>query len=226
VRMEAVVARERRTARQFYRLERAPNPPSLSKSQRSTRPRARASPDRAGNRQPPAGGSGSLPASTPRVRAPRLLDGERDGVAWGTRHERIVGNPSRREEDAGRRARGAAERAGALRDEGPEEDPIEAFDADPERGLLRGGKRRRGIPDAAETANEPARADADIDADIDASASASADAVVIALAEFEGVTPAEMGRRLLDGTTGRRAGTLRRFLAARGVAGDGLMLFH
>ena len=226
VRMEAVVARERRTARQFYRLERAPNPPSPSKSQRSTRPRARASPDRAGNRQPPAGGSGSLPASTPRVRAPRLLDGERDGVAWGTRHERIVGNPSRREEDAGRRARGAAERAGALRDEGPEEDPIEAFDADPERGLLRGGKRRRGIPDAAETANEPARADADIDADIDASASASADAVVIALAEFEGVTPAEMGRRLLDGTTGRRAGTLRRFLAARGVAGDGLMLFH
>jgi hypothetical protein len=49
--------------------------------------------------------------------------------------------------------------------------------------------------------------------------------VVAALAAHEGVSVAEMGRRLLSGSTGDRAATLRTFLVAK-RADTGVMLFH
>jgi hypothetical protein len=53
-----------------------------------------------------------------------------------------------------------------------------------------------------------------------------ADAVVAALAGNEGVSVGEMGRRLLQGTTGDRAAMLREFLVAKKALDTSVLLFH
>ena len=161
--------------------------------------------------------------------------GEADGVLYEHRHDRIVGETTAAERERSRRAvlaarqredreqteRGAAAETGAERARRAGKRARERFDGDGGGGGGGGGDASSG-PGARAAAAALSRAAADTPEARDAR---DADDVVAALAAHEGVSVAEMGRRLLSGSTGDRAATLRAFLVAK-RADTGVMLFH
>jgi hypothetical protein len=159
--------------------------------------------------------------------------GEADGVLYEHRHDSIVGTTTEAERERSRRAvlaarqqedrerteRGAAAETGAERARRAGKRARERFDGDGGGG---GGGDASSGPGARAAAAALSRAAADTPEARDAR---DADDVVAALAAHEGVSVAEMGRRLLSGSTGDRAATLRAFLVAK-RADTGVMLFH
>ena len=161
--------------------------------------------------------------------------GEADGVLYEHRHDRIVGTTTeaerqrsrravlaaRRREDRERTERGAAAETGAERARRAGKRVRERFDGDGGGGGGGGGDASSD-PRARAAAAALSRAAAETPEACDAR---DADDVVAALAAHEGVSVAEMGRRLLSGSTGDRAAMLRAFLVAK-RADTGVMLFH
>jgi hypothetical protein len=113
---------------------------------------------------------------------------------------------------------------------GAEEQRTSANDFNAEPSARRAGKRaRETLPtkrfvggDERSAAAASSRAAADTP---EAREARDADDVVAALAAHEGVSLAEMGRKLLAGSTADRAALLRAFLVAK-RADTGVMLFH
>jgi len=161
--------------------------------------------------------------------------GEADGVLYEHRHDRIVGTTTSAERERSRRAVLVARQHEGR---GAEEQRTSANDFNAEPSARRAGKRARETlstkrfvggdersaadPRARAAAAASSRAAADTPEARDAR---DADDVVAALAAHEGVSLAEMGRKLLAGSTADRAALLRAFLVAK-RADTGVMLFH
>ena len=190
--------------------------------------------ERARDRPAPADGARASRLDTARVSAETRADsrpGEADGVLYEHRHDRIVGATTAAERERGcraaiaaRRREDRAQRTGAATEPGAERTrraSKRARERSTVAGETRGGDAASGPrARAAAAASSSAAAESP-----EAREARDADDVVAALAVREGVSPAEMGRKLLAGSTGDRAATLRAFLVSK-RADTGVMLFH
>ncbi len=232
VRMRALVERERGAERGSENAENAADEGSGSLP--APRPSYRV--ERARDQPAEKAADGALvpqPDAAPGEAETRVdsRPGEADGVLYEHRHDRIVGETTAAERERSRRAVLAARqredrerRTGAAAEPGAERARRAGKRAREHSNVAkeaRGGDAVAG-PRARAAAAATSRAAADTPEARDAR---DADDVVAALAAHEGVSLAEMGRKLLAGSTGDRAATLRAFLVSK-RADTGVMLFH
>ena len=194
-------------------------------------------------REQPGSAGGPARATTPPAAAAEgeaaaqadSRPGEADGVLYEHRHDRIVGTTTSAERERSRRAVLVARQH---EDRGAEEQRTSANEFNAEPSARRAGKRARETLSTKRFVGGDERSAADSRARAAAAASSraaadtpeardarDADDVVAALAAHEGVSLAEMGRKLLAGSTADRAALLRAFLVAK-RADTGVMLFH
>ena len=191
--------------------------------------------DQPGSAGGPARATTPLPAAAEGEAAAQAdsRPGEADGVLYEHRHDRIVGTTTSAERERSRRAVLVARQH---EDRGAEEQRTSANDFNAEPSARRAGKRARETLSTKRFVGGDERSAADSRARVAASSRAAADTpeardardaddVVAALAAHEGVSLAEMGRKLLAGSTADRAALLRAFLVAK-RADTGVMLFH
>lgn len=222
VRMKQLVERERE-ANEVYRIETARDVAVAPPREERASAAARAAETRG------AGGPSAAEAAFAHGIGPSVRPCTADGVLYEHRHDMLVGRATAVEHDRSRRAVDAARERGELDDgdrgpggpgghggnpnqktkgkEGKGKAPRRAF----EQNASDAAERRAAVT-ATETFEQREQRDAD--------------AVVAALAGNEGVSVGEMGRRLLQGTTGDRAAMLREFLVAKKALDTSVLLFH